>query len=121
MVQKVLVEMVDDIDGEIATQTLPFSLDGVSYEIDLSDDNAAALRGELDRYIAASRRVGGRKIHLATGQSASDTNMDGQRVHQIREWALKNGYKVSARGRIPLEILDAYEQPAKTSRMRVSR
>jgi hypothetical protein len=46
MAQKVLVEMVDDIDGEVATQTVPFGLDGVSYEIDLSEENAARLREE---------------------------------------------------------------------------
>ncbi len=41
MARKVLVEMVDDIDGGVANQTVPFSLDGVSYEIDLSDSPAA--------------------------------------------------------------------------------
>jgi len=73
MAQKILVEMLDDIDGTPATQTVPFALDGVAYEIDLSDDNAAALRTELERYVEASRRVGGRRVKLAVGQSASET------------------------------------------------
>ncbi|MGH8918096.1 MAG: histone-like nucleoid-structuring protein Lsr2, partial [Actinomycetes bacterium] len=28
----------------------------------------------------------------------------------IREWARKNGYNVSDRGRIPAEVLDAYHK-----------
>ncbi|WP_143263023.1 histone-like nucleoid-structuring protein Lsr2, partial [Amycolatopsis pretoriensis] len=51
MAQRVHVEMVDDLDGSEASQTVPFSLDGVTYEIDLSEDNASALRDELARYV----------------------------------------------------------------------
>jgi len=52
-----------------AAQTVQFGLDGVTYEIDLSDDNAAALRDELARYIGAGRRVGGRKVRAVRGRS----------------------------------------------------
>ena len=38
MVQKVLVEILGDIDGCVTSETVPFSLDGVSYEIDLSEE-----------------------------------------------------------------------------------
>ena len=54
MAQQVRVEMVDDLDGGVAGQTVPFSLDGVSYEIDLSNDNADELRDALARYVSAS-------------------------------------------------------------------
>lgn len=110
MAQKVLIEMVDDIDGEIATQTVPFSLDGVSYEIDLSGENAAHLREELARFIAAGQRTGGRKVRLATGQSATSSGGDRERSRQVREWARANGYAVSERGRISSEISEAFEQ-----------
>ncbi|WP_410626209.1 histone-like nucleoid-structuring protein Lsr2 [Amycolatopsis sp. cmx-8-4] len=114
MAQKVLVEMVDDIDGGAANQTVPFSLDGVNYEIDLSDDNAAALRDELARYLAAGRRIGGRKVRLAAGESAqprkaSATAEDRERSRQIREWANANGYVVSERGRLSAEVIKAFE------------
>jgi len=69
--QKVLVEILDDIDGSTAAQTVQFGLDGVTYEIDLSDENATALRDELARYIGAGRRIGGRKVRVATGQSTT--------------------------------------------------
>src|SRR5258708_7565332 len=110
MAQKVLVEMVDDIDGEVATQTVPFSLDGASYEIDLSDDNAANLRRELERFIVAGKRTGGRKVRLAIGQSASPPVGSREKSRQIREWARANGYPVSKRGRISAEISEAFEE-----------
>ncbi len=110
MAQKVLVEILDDIDGSAAAQTVQFGLDGVTYEIDLSDDNAAALRDELARFIAAGRRVGGRKVRVATGQSTTTSTTDRERNQQIRAWANANGYEVSERGRLSSEVIAAYEQ-----------
>ena len=135
MAQQVVVEMVDDIDGGIAAQTVPFSLDGVSYEIDLSDDNAAALRDELARYVAVARRTGGRRIRLAVGQSTTDTTStartDRERSQRIRAWATDHGYAVSDRGRISADVIAAFdeaeratanaEQPAKASRKRTTK
>ncbi|OXM43792.1 histone-like nucleoid-structuring protein Lsr2 [Amycolatopsis alba] len=113
MAQKVSVQIVDDIDGGEATQTVPFALDGVTYEIDLSDDNAGALRDELERFIDASRRVGGRKVKVATGQStAADgtaKTTDRERNQQVRAWASANGYAIAERGRIPNEIYEAFD------------
>jgi hypothetical protein len=102
MAQKVLIEMVDDIDGEAAAQTVPFSLDGVHYEIDLSDSNATRLRDELAHYVAAATRTGGRKVRLATGQSAAPVGVDREKSREAREWARANGYAVSDRGRISI-------------------
>jgi hypothetical protein len=113
MAQKVLVEMLDDIDGNPAAHTVPFALDGVTYEIDLSDENAAALRDELARYIAAARRTGGRKVRVATGQSTTSST-DRERNQQIRAWANANGYEVSERGRLSSEVIAAYESAQAT-------
>ncbi|MGW3993220.1 histone-like nucleoid-structuring protein Lsr2 [Amycolatopsis sp. NPDC004772] len=110
MAQKVLVEILDDIDGTPAAQTVQFGLDGVTYEIDLSDENAAALRDELARYIGASRRIGGRKVRVATGQSTATTASDRERNQQIRAWANTNGYEVSERGRLSSEVVSAFEE-----------
>ena len=52
MAQKVQVILVDDIDGGAADETVSFSLDGVSYEIDLSTTNAAN-RNVLVRSLAS--------------------------------------------------------------------
>jgi Lsr2 len=52
-----VVELVDDLDGGVATETVRFALDGVDYRTDLSAANAAALREVLRRYAEAGRRV----------------------------------------------------------------
>jgi len=59
MAQKVNVLLVDDIDGSDAAETIPFGLDGTHYEIDLNSDHAQELRGQLERYIKAARKVTG--------------------------------------------------------------
>lgn len=110
MAQKVHVEMVDDLDGSEATQTVPFSLDGILYEIDLSDVNAAHLRDELAKYVASGTRTGGRKLRLATGQSAAaPVAATREKNQEIRGWAQDNGYAVSDRGRLSAEVVEAYE------------
>ena len=58
MAQKVQVILVDDIDGGAADETVSFSLDGVSYEIDLSTANAAAFRDSLAQYVGTARKIG---------------------------------------------------------------
>ncbi|MEJ2579399.1 MAG: Lsr2 family protein, partial [Kineosporiaceae bacterium] len=60
MVQKTQVILIDDIDGGEADETVSFALDGVSYEIDLSEGNAEGLRESLADWIGHARRVGGR-------------------------------------------------------------
>lgn len=119
MAQQVVVAMVDDIDGSAASQTVPFSLDGVSYEIDLSEDNAKTLRDELDRYVDAARRTGGRRIRLAVGESATGTSpapsTDRELARRIREWANNNGYTVSDRGRISREVRAAFDEAERTA------
>ena len=57
MAQKVNIVLVDDIDGSDASETVSFGLDGTSYEIDLNDKNAAALRDALSAYVGHARKV----------------------------------------------------------------
>ena len=104
MARKTCVELVDDIDGDKASQTVSFSVDGVDYEIDLSDQNAEKFREELGGWIAKSRRVGGRRSR-GTAARAGGPN-DSAR---IREWARSAGYEVPDRGRISGTIRKAYE------------
>ena len=47
MAQRVEVLLEDDIDGSPADETVRFALNGTSYEIDLSSQNAPALRSSL--------------------------------------------------------------------------
>ncbi|SDD83259.1 histone-like nucleoid-structuring protein Lsr2 [Actinokineospora iranica] len=115
MAQKVTVSLVDDLDGSEAEETVQFGLDGASYEIDLSGDNADRLREALADFIDHARRSGGRKRPVgkaASGRVPRTASADREQNQAIREWARKQGMKVSDRGRIPSDVLDAYNQQA---------
>jgi hypothetical protein len=106
MAQKVQVILLDDLDGGSADETVGFALDGISYEIDLSAQNAAELRDAFARYVGSARKSGGRRTRSrvgAAGRGRTDTGA-------IREWARSQGLKVSDRGRIPSDILAKYEE-----------
>jgi hypothetical protein len=103
--QKVQVILVDDIDGGEAIETVAFGLDGTSYEIDLSADNAAALRDSLAQWVGSARKAGRSTARPARGRSAAT---DREQTQAIRAWARKQGHKVNDRGRIPADIVAAY-------------
>jgi uncharacterized Ntn-hydrolase superfamily protein len=116
------VRLVDDLDGEAADETVEFGIDGKSYEIDLSKENAGRLRDVLADFVTAARRAGGRRrsssssagTGTASGGAGSApkgrTAIDREQNQAIREWARKQGMKVSDRGRIPAEVLEAYHK-----------
>ncbi|OIV37310.1 hypothetical protein BIV57_11720 [Mangrovactinospora gilvigrisea] len=108
MAQKVQYLLIDDLDGGEANETVTFGLDGVSYEIDLSEANAAKLREALERFTTAGRKTGGR---LARGRGkGGGAAIRGNDTAQIRSWAKENGYTVNARGRVSAQIREAYEK-----------
>ena len=109
MAQKVQVILVDDMDGGSADETVSFALDGVSYEIDLSDKNAKAFRDSMAQYVGLARRVGGRAAR-GTGGSRRRSGSGDNRTAQIREWARSNGHQVNERGRIPAAVVEAYDK-----------
>ncbi len=104
MARHMQVILVDDIDGETADETVAFSLDGIEYQIDLSEDNAAALRDALAAYIDSARRIG-RKRGAKTGAGRAATGD----TAAIRAWATENGIAVSKRGRISAAVVAQYE------------
>lgn len=116
MAQKVTVTLVDDLDGGTAEETVEFGIDGVSYEIDLSADNAVNLRDALAGFVAHARKAGGGRRRgggqqrRSSGSSSGRAAVDREQNQAIREWARKNGMNVSDRGRIPAEVLEAYHK-----------
>ena len=104
MAQKVHIVLVDDLDGSDASQTVSFGLDGTSYEIDLNDKNAAALRDALSGYVGHARKV---KLSSRRRKGAATTSGPG--ASEIREWAKANKMKVSDRGRVSAEVRQAYD------------
>src|SRR4051794_15327042 len=110
MAQKVQVVLIDDLDGGDATETVSFGLDGATYEIDLSEQNARQLRDALAPWVGNARRVsggrGGRPAARRVGSSSGGGSSTDTTA--IRSWAKDNGYKVSERGRISAEVQEAY-------------
>lgn len=104
MARKTQVILTDDVDGSEATQTVSFSLDGVSYEIDLNDAHAEQLREKLESWASSGRRTGGRR----NAGSRRATNSDPEQTARIRDWARANGHEVSERGRLAKSVVEAY-------------
>lgn len=96
MARKIITQVTDDIDGTEGAETVTFSVEGVSYEIDLSEKNREKFLKTVAPYIEAGTKIGGKAKGKKTDLSA------------VREWAAENGYEVSPRGRVPQNVLDAY-------------
>lgn len=104
MAIKRITILEDDLDGSPADQTVIFALDGISYEIDLSDAHANNLRSAFRPYIEAARKI-------------SPSRARGRRTHerkvpysvQVRAWAEEQGLPVNARGTIRGDVLEKYQ------------
>lgn len=111
--KQVIQRLIDDLDqtGETeAAETVRFALDGVDYEIDLSEENATALREALASFVTAATKVGRSVTKSANGYKRTGTSAaDRQRNAAIRQWATEQNMKVSPRGRIQNDVVRAYE------------
>lgn len=106
MAQKTVVELVDDLDGGEADETVEFSIDGVDFQIDLSSDNAAQLRDTLAEFVGHARKIGGRRSR-GTAKAVTGGNNDNQ---AIREWARSQGETVAERGRLPQALVTRFQE-----------
>jgi hypothetical protein len=115
MAERVTRQVVDDIDGTDITdgggETIEFSVRGVSYRIDLSTRNVSKFDKTLTPYINAALEVSGRERprNRRAKKSRSTKAKAGTSPSAIRAWAAENGYTVSPRGRVPREVLEAFE------------
>jgi Lsr2 len=107
MAKRVQVIHTDDIDGSEAAETIAFSLDNITYSIDLSADNAKKLRNAFAPYIAAGERD---RSATTRRSGTSRRKSSGTAATDIRAWAAAQGMQVSARGRVSAEVREAYER-----------
>jgi hypothetical protein len=105
MAQKFESFLVDDLDGGKADETVRFSFDGRSYEIDLSAANAERLRTSLQPFVAAARKARPADRRGAGGRTTSSR----ARSAEIRTWAKTRGINLSRRGRIPTSVVELYD------------
>ena len=113
MAKRVIQELIDDINGQPADETVTFGLDGVMYEIDLTAKNATKLREALASFTGAGTRVGRGRVVASRGRAAAArTRADRDENQAIRDWARGKKIEVSDRGRIKQEIVDRYRAEA---------
>jgi Lsr2 len=117
LAQQTSINLIDDLTGGQAAETVRFSLDGSNFEIDLNKKNAAALRKALGDFVANARRSttpaktrgrGGRSTAVVTptGESKADR---AAYLSAVRTWAHDNDLRVGDRGRIPQDIIAQFE------------
>ncbi|HXZ66154.1 MAG TPA: Lsr2 family protein [Streptosporangiaceae bacterium] len=105
MASIVSVIVKDDLDGSEGAETVTFTFDGVTYEIDLSEKNRTKLQKAVAPYIEAGRRISRSRSRTSASRHS------GARVDRavVRVWAKENGLKVSERGRISADVMAQYE------------
>ena len=119
MAKQTTVRLVCDMDGGDAQETVRFGLDGREYEIDLGEVRVKEIRDALAPFVAAGRKISGgpgRRPGSSSPQVVSSGNRpafalsrpDKEQNTAIRTWARAQGMKLSDRGRIPAEVLEAY-------------
>lgn len=115
MAQRTVVQLTDDLDGKAIAEgkgeTVRFGVDGQDYEIDLGEKNARALRDVVGKYVAAGRRVGGgsRGGRPRSERSTSARSRDYD-PKAVRAWAEAQGLEVSARGRVPSDLVTKFQE-----------
>ncbi|WP_300014611.1 Lsr2 family protein [Pseudonocardia sp.] len=110
MAKQTTITLVDDIDGSEADEQIEFAIDGKAYEIDLSAANVSRLRDALAPFVSAARRSGSTRRGGSASTGPSRAGTDREQNQAIREWAQQQGMKISERGRIPSNVLEAYHQ-----------
>ncbi len=104
MARTTVVTVVDDIDGSEGAETVTFSFDGQSYEVDLSLKNRDKFQKALQPFIDSGRRTGRQGAARSAPTRTTRNNSSA-----IRSWAAEQGLTVSERGRIPASIVAKYE------------
>lgn len=102
MSTKRIVTLIDDVDGTDAVETIQFALDGVEYEIDLSEKNASEMRDAMALWVGSARRIKGGKRRSAPREKPDYDPAE------VREWARSQGIEVGSRGLIHQGIVNAY-------------
>lgn len=110
MAQRIEVQLIDDLDGSQAVETITFGFNGVDYAIDLNEENANRLTAFLSIHADVARKVGGKK---ARGKGAYPVKITESQT--IREWIRSQGEQISDRGRIPNRWVEEYHAAQKSA------
>lgn len=101
--------LTDDFDGTPADETVRFTVDGTTYELDLSAANAAEWRETVAPWIEAARKVPKTRAPR-TVKAKSSSSKRRSNAAEVRKWAAQNGLEVKPTGIVPTDVVRAYEQ-----------
>lgn len=111
MAKRVRTELVDDVDGSEADETITFAIEGTAYTIDLSKKNASKLRSAFIPWVESAQKVGRAATAAGGGwrpTNAQRTGLNRDENRAIRDWLSFAGFEIPNRGRIRGELVDAY-------------
>jgi hypothetical protein len=116
MPQIQIVRLLDDVEyaegHEVeATETRELTVGGVRYRTVLCEANAKDFDADMERWTEHAEKITGSHSSgksKAVGATKSKPKGDDRSV-QVREWARTQGMQVSDRGRLPAEIVAAYD------------
>ncbi|MDP9904724.1 histone-like nucleoid-structuring protein Lsr2 [Arthrobacter bambusae] len=101
-----------DLSGRQDAERVTFGLGDTWYEIDLTDDERQGLEAALKSYLDAGR--------IAVQEPPKPRKMvpttTPEEREKIREWGRKNGFDFAPYGRIPKEVMAAYDAAHKIKR-----
>ena len=109
-------QLIDDLDGKPIDAGLghnvTFSYQGADYRIDLRPTNADKIEAAFAPYIKVAQKVSSAgKTHAKTSTTTKKlgSGRSAEQLKAIRDWAGKNGFDVGAKGRIKVELIDAFD------------
>lgn len=113
MARKTRIILEDDLTGQVLEdgtgETISFGLDGQSFEIDLSAENAGKLRDDFALYVGHGRKVASSGSAGRQSGNRSSSTAGKRDLGPVREWARQNGHDVSERGRVKASVIEAYD------------
>lgn len=116
MAEIIIRQLIDDLDGKPIDTGLghevTFSYQGTDYRIDLRPTNADKIEAAFAPYIDVAEKVssaGKTRTKTSAAVKASGSGRSVEQLKAIREWAGKNGFDVSPRGRIKADVIDAFD------------
>lgn len=125
MAREVIIRMSDDFDRSLpADEVIEFTIEGVTYVLDLTTDHANEWRSMIKPYMDAAHEVvkltkegkprksgpGGSQPGTRKARQHSPVDEPSSVREKLREWAAANGYKTMPRGLVKDEIRQAYSE-----------
>jgi hypothetical protein len=110
MVQRVITERYDDLDGSPAVKSVQFGYAGREYAIDLNEEHTRELDQLLSPYVEHARKVDGAQPRQRRARRSEGERRSPEELRAIRQWAREQGLRVSDRGRIAADIMTKYEE-----------